>query len=554
MSAIVNPRRRAKQPSGTLYCCVVKCSNSVKNTAGESPPVTFHCFPGKWYEKDRRKAWIAAVRRNNPDGTPWEPTKRTVICSRHFVDNKVSNIQTSLSYIPTIFPEVYRKKAPDTARNKRWTNRRAAKENIATVSIEEAVCSAACDDIDEMPLSDVVEMATGDTHLVVLAALASEAQKLPTHVDVGTQTAEPGGAGNLKVLLSMADSRHAATQVDHACSSAPASEIYEVELCSAEKNCCKDPHVPGVNTTKVAATGSWRRKCSFEGFRTLEKSEKALQALCGITMTVFFILLNLLPEQRQRTSDVSQEDRVAMFLMKLKLGISLTAIGTLFGVTKSTASRIFHVTLNQLHAVTSDWIFVPPRVCIKETMPPCFKKHYANCTFIIDCTEVKTEIPSDPEQQHYLYSHYKGCYTLKWLVGIVPNGMICFLSKPYGGRHSDSLITQDSGFLAHVQPNDVVLSNKGFPTIRTTLADKGAVLVMPPFNVGGGQLSVDDMQSTFNIAQVRVHVERAIQRLKLFNVLNHRVPLLLIPHMGKIAHVCACLVNFQSPIIKPKAP
>lgn len=96
----------------------------------------------------------------------------------------------------------------------------------------------------------------------------------------------------------------------------------------------------------------------------------------------------------------------------------------------------------------------------------------------------------------------------------------------------------------------MVLCDKGFPAIKTTMADEGAVLVMPPFNVGGGQLSKENMETTLIIAQVRIHVERAIQRLKLHNVLTNRVPLTLIPQMEKVMQVCSALVNMQSPIIK----
>ncbi|XP_064467527.1 uncharacterized protein LOC135378425 [Ornithodoros turicata] len=372
-------------------------------------------------------------------------------------------------------------------------------------------------DVTEQPMPE------DNFELALLAGLAAGASKLPTHADAATQTEalkETETPGVLQLFLSICDGQHGETQVEHA-----------------------DEH-----TARTSTVGSWKRKCGFEGYRTLTSSEKALQDLCGVTMTVFSILLNLLPEQRQRASDVSREDRLAILLMKLKLGVSLTAIAALFGVTKSTACRVFHTTLDQLSAVTREWIFVPPRETIKETLPPCFQRHYPDCTFIIDYTEVTTETPSGPEQ-HYLYSHYKGGYTLKWLVGIIPNGAVAFLSKPYGGRHSDSFITRDSGFLAHVLPGDVVLSDKGFPAIKTTFDDKGAVLVMPPFNTGGRQLSVEDMETTFVIAQVRVHVERTIQRLKLFNILNNRVSLTLIPHMGKMMHICACLVNFQAPII-----
>ncbi|KAH7959106.1 hypothetical protein HPB49_008308 [Dermacentor silvarum] len=160
---------------------------------------------------------------------------------------------------------------------------------------------------------------------------------------------------------------------------------------------------------------------------------------------------------------MTREDKLCLFLAKLKLGISFSALAVIFGVAASTASSSFIKTLDILIAALKEWIFVPPRAIIKQCMPQPFKDNYPDCTFIIDCTEVRTEMPSKPDCQHILYSNYKGGYTLKVLVGIIPNGMIAFMSAVYGGRQTDSFITQDSGFLNLVQEGDIILSDKGFP-------------------------------------------------------------------------------------------
>lgn len=77
---------------------------------------------------------------------------------------------------------------------------------------------------------------------------------------------------------------------------------------------------------------------------------------------------------------------------------------------------------------------------------------------------------------------------------------------------------------------------------------RGAVIIMPPF-LCSGQMSEADMEDTYNVAQVRIHVERMIQRLKLFNIMNNRVPLSLVPYTFDVVHVCRALVNLQSSII-----
>lgn len=100
--------------------------------------------------------------------------------------------------------------------------------------------------------------------------------------------------------------------------------------------------------------GQWKRQCGFLGYTSLKDSEQALQDLCSVTLTVFSILLNMLPEQRFRQSDMTREDKLTLFLMKLKLGISFTALASLFGVCKTTAFRAFKSTQDTLSVAMHD--------------------------------------------------------------------------------------------------------------------------------------------------------------------------------------------------------
>lgn len=100
-------------------------------------------------------------------------------------------------------------------------------------------------------------------------------------------------------------------------------------------------------------------------------------------------------------------------------------------------------------------------------MPECFKKAFPDsvCPVIVDFTEVKYQKPGKVKQQNQMYSHYKSGHTIKFMIGIVPNGMITFLSETYSGRSSDTFITITSGFLSLLSPGDVVCADKGFPVI-----------------------------------------------------------------------------------------
>lgn len=96
----------------------------------------------------------------------------------------------------------------------------------------------------------------------------------------------------------------------------------------------------------------------------------------------------------------------------------------------------------------------------------------------------------------------------------------------------------NSGFLDLVEPGDTILADKGFPGIQAGLDEAEAVLVMPPFLHGQGQFTESEVQETYNIAQVRIHVERMIQRIKLYNILNAQVPTELLPAMSDVFHMC----------------
>uniref|UniRef100_A0A6B0V229 Putative secreted protein n=1 Tax=Ixodes ricinus TaxID=34613 RepID=A0A6B0V229_IXORI len=64
------------------------------------------------------------------DGTDWEPTRHSRICSVHFVGGASSKDVSSPSYAPTMFPEQYRKRSvlPEdkSGRYERYKKRRTA--------------------------------------------------------------------------------------------------------------------------------------------------------------------------------------------------------------------------------------------------------------------------------------------------------------------------------------------------------------------------------------------------------------------------------------------
>lgn len=127
--------------------------------------------------------------------------------------------------------------------------------------------------------------------------------------------------------------------------------------------------------------------------------------------------------------------------------------------------------------------------------------------------------------------------------------MIIFKSACAGGRKSDSQITIETGLLDLLENSDVILAGKGFPEIRTKINENGKQikLVMPPF-LRNAEFTKEENEETYSVANVRIHIERIMQRIKTYNILN-KVPANLFNYIDDIIHVCCVLVNLQPPII-----
>lgn len=217
-----------------------------------------------------------------------------------------------------------------------------------------------------------------------------------------------------------------------------------------------------LSVDKKVGVDSEMEMCNgFHGYDSVKEDDE-LNSLGGVCFKRFSLLRGLM-ETSHHNDKLTFENKLFLFLMKIKLGLSYCALGVLFGVHRTTVSRIFLAVLFDLAQKTKNFVYWPNRSVIEMTMPRAFKMHYPSCRVIIDCFEVKVEQPKSIDKRIYMYSQYKGAHTAKFLIGIAPNGFVSFISKCYGGRSSDSYITNDSGFLNLLEPDDLVLADKGFP-------------------------------------------------------------------------------------------
>ena len=94
------------------------------------------------------------------------------------------------------------------------------------------------------------------------------------------------------------------------------------------------------------------------------------------------------------------------------------------------------------------------------------------------------------------------------------------------------------------------MADRGF-TIKGMLNDIGVKLNIPPFMDGRKQLPAEEISEGRKIASVRIHVERAIERMKSFSILKHTIPITLAGLSNQIVCVCAYLSNFKPVLVPP---
>ena len=86
-------------------------------------------------------------------------------------------------------------------------------------------------------------------------------------------------------------------------------------------------------------------------------------------------------------------------------------------------------------------------------------------------------------------------------------------------------------------------------TIHDELARVGVSLNIPAFLGGRDYLTKAEVKASQTIASVRIHVERAIQRIKTYSIIRNEIPLTLHRSINQIWTVICLLTNLAPPLI-----
>ncbi len=258
------------------------------------------------------------------------------------------------------------------------------------------------------------------------------------------------------------------------------------------------------------------------------------------------------PRQRHYCRKLEPKNQFFLMLVKLRLNLKVKDLGFRFGISTSSVSRYITTWICFLyhHCKELDWS--PSVEQVMATLPHSFRNKYPKTYAIIDGSEIFIQTPSDLHMQSSTWSQYKHHNTAKFLVACTPNGAISYISPVFVGSISDVELTSTSGFLTTLKdkPGISIMADRGF-TIKDMLEELKIELNMPPFMEGRKQLPAEEVQDGRTIASLRIHVERAIGRIKNFNILKETIPISLARLTNQIVHVCAFLSNFHPALVPP---
>lgn len=512
-------------------CCVPLCTKKDKRDKETGEKISFFRFPE---DEDLMKQWIHAIRRDV--GPYFSVNEGTRVCSRHF---KTEDLRKSLngrvSPKPGAVPSIFawkrsspRKRAPPTPRftatsvAKNLTSEASEATDLAAESREIATSTNMAADL---AFPETAEM-QNTTHF----AEKSEKDLLIADLEDKLSAAL---AKNEELQELVSKLKEKVTDLE---------EKYE----KLEERLFSFKNIASQDSLVAFYTGFPNLQTMMALYHYLDPGDRGENISYWLSGKDVDGTARPVKQGRPRT--LKPVDEFFLTLCRLRQGFAELHLAHLFNVSQPTVSRIFISWINFLYFKLGNINIWPSRELVNETMPEDFKAKYPTTRVIIDCTEVRCEMPSSLLLNSELFSSYKHHTTLKALVGISPKGFFTFIGQLYTGSISDREMVERSGFLSlPFSKGDTVMADKGF-TIEDILP-LGVSLNIPPFLGMSDQMSAEDVIATQEIASLRIHVERAINKVKNFLIFDGVIPLSQFGVINQMWCVCAMLCNMQDPII-----
>ena len=539
-----------------VYCCVVGCFNrsdrgpdSRRNLCSNREGhhnVSFYRIPaiirnqGKLeleLSKRRRDGFVAAISREDLDLNDLDKYR---VCSNHFVSGKPADLTdcTSCDWLPTTLLGHTKTLPPTKAHSERYE--RAQRRNE-----EQTVKERIYQNTAEVVSEEVVDLIVKEEVTKVVKQAMEEVQV------VENSTVKVMERYILEFIeSSLAEFAKEAMEAEYI-TFAEAKCNYTATISSLQNDLAKC-HCT-IDKLSLQIKQMLTPFGSEETFFSYEK----VSLLTGlpnfkILKTVYNHVVATMPVEG--TGKLSLFQQFTCSLMKLRLNCPGPFLASLFDVSAASVSRLFLKWLTQMDIRLQDLIIWPDRESLHKTTPECFRESKLQSSSIVLRYLLNVPVIYKPEHPPGLIINKN---TAKVLIGILPQGVVGFVSEAWGGRVSDKYLTEHCGILRKLLPGDVVLADRGFD-IAESVGSMQAKLHIPAFTKGKTQLSAVEVEETRKIANVRIHVERVIGAVRQrFPILQSTLPIHYvmkrngedIPLIDRMVRVCCALNNVCNSVV-----
>ncbi|XP_061187005.1 uncharacterized protein LOC133195157 [Saccostrea echinata] len=467
------------------YCIVPECKNK-----GD------HILPSN---KERRDAWIQAIRRGKTKYEKWEPPSKYVyICKNHFKEDDY----VCLTYHGLKAERCILKKTavPSQFAWSKSTEKRKARyiaRSVKRLKFEnETECSSTYSN-------------SNDTLV-----------ELDNELSVGCQQ---------EVLTTYENQK--------------AEESVETSICVNHSSC----------TTQT-------EKCPMFNIEYFSNDNPGIHLYTGLEdITKFYFVLYTLGRVAfclnylyHQVISLDVPNQFFMVLIKLRRNTTNFELSRMFGVSEKVVQNIIITWINFMSRQWRQIDIWPAKELVHYFTPSGFMRSFPNTRVIIDGTECPIKKPKNPKAQQQTFSTYKNRNTAKVLVGATPGGLVSFVSSAYGGSASDRQITERSVLMDKCDPKDSIMADKGF-NVQDLFAPRNISINVPTFFRKRNRLSNKTVLNDRRISSKRVHIERIIGLAKTYKILTEPMNATEANLSSDIIFICLMLCNFRTCIVPKHA-
>ncbi|KAJ3592460.1 hypothetical protein NHX12_007587 [Muraenolepis orangiensis] len=444
--------------------------------------LSFYRFPR---DPERKRRWVDAVNRQG-----WQPNDGSRLCSTHFISGKQVKNPRSPDYVPSIFsppapdlrePEDMKEPDDSELQDKQHAKVEAAnallflqgqgRDPIQTLTPEEdhlghetpsVPPSATDDDDDDESDEEVVE--DGNGNFVRGSKRGCVAVK------------EEQSSGSEEALGVLQKENQALRE-----------SLEKMSL--SESSLRNDPEkvrfYTGLPNYYVLETVMWLLAPHMDDDDAMASSKASAR--------------------------LSKFQQLLLTLVRLRLDLRNQDLAYRFGVGIGTVTRAVRRAVDAMSStLVPTAVFWPSRAELRKNLPSAVRAAHPDCAVIIDFFSVSLEQPASRGHAPARAQLGDG-NTLKYLIGVAPQGVVTFVSRGVAGDVSDKVLAEECGFLCKLLPGDVVLASRDLD-IGQSVAARGAM-----FKIAGGGTERESALSLLG------HVERVIAMVR------HRYAVLMGP-------------------------